>query len=289
MKIKLSAVKSSTKIPAFGFKPAKLRGFAELMALTQTHALSMQLYDPTPQPNREGKYPKAYRKQIDTIIGHGNILLIDIDEGNYKLKAVKKAMKSLNCGYMLTPSSGSTKKKRKYHISVIIKGCVPSHSDFKAHYYGLYWHLHKQGVIIDIAMSNSTQLFAGYKEGYGKKIIVEGKKLDFTKFKGARPIKTRDGVTTSKSDYVATELPKNTVLHADDAESIKLSDIKPFSYYTGHYHCPFNPKMHSDGIAKGRAWIYEGTLFCRCGCYATIKSDIKPPKIRYGTLAELIK
>ena len=274
MKIKFSINNATHKRPAYNFKPMSVSSLEDLAKIMQNNAVCSQIFGEDPLPNNEGKNPKPYRKQIINIVHHGNVIFLDIDHGNPSTKKVKKVCKKLQSNFVIMPSSSSTKKKRKYHIAIVVKNDVGDHVSFKQKYNGLIGFFARHGIELDRALKNSTQLCGAYKAGYGDIVIKKGARLPFDAFSKIKYTAPKGKAAAREGDWRKEELSNDTLLTCTDGDDIFFREVSFFNSDLTrgrHYNCPFDPEVHSDKKGEGRAGVKNGTLFCKCGKFATPK------------------
>ncbi len=235
---KLSASNSKNGAKGYykDFEPVEVKNLKELGKLMTTHSLTPQLFGKKKTATRNGEKCN-YRKAIDNIKGHGQVVFFDIDN-KVKLfdetgkmvdercsptpvtqKQIEDRFKELGWGCVITPSRSSTPEWPKFHIGALTVKIVPSHEKYKEQYIILEMKLKLD---IDVVMRSSVQ---NMTPCLGCKVlsIIEGKdipmhRLSFEELRG-------DTRLTKASVSVYDKKKHNLHLEGGEEESVSKKAI----------------------------------------------------------------
>ncbi len=202
------------------FKPVSVSTLDELGDLMLTHSLSVQLYGEAETATAKG-HMVSYRKAIDNIVVHGQIVNMDIDNTEYHkdgngewvlneegkrkkflvvnpvtLEMIQNTFKELGWGCAITESKSSKPEWPKWHISAFTVQPVPDHKQFAIEYEKLCHVLHV--LQIDPALKNSTQNLTPAL-GKTERWIVEGEPMPFHDLSVPEEVEEAANAETTKS------------------------------------------------------------------------------------------
>ncbi len=197
------------------FRPMEVSTLAEVAEIAQNHAICVQQFQADLSPTAGG-YEVPYRRAVENIDAYGNIILVDVDEGDISPFSMIVTLDNSGYAYVLFESMSSTPANPKYHI-IFLSDCHSSHKEYKDRYVQFIEDL---DLPADMAMKNSVALMApSFKDPLR---IKDGEPVPFSKYK------TR----YNRGDIEDADWDDDTITEADIFKAIPREDIvKALSFF----------------------------------------------------------
>lgn len=277
-----------------GFKPKQADSLDSLAKFMQNYALCSHMFTRDKVANKGGKFPARYRKTTDAVIGTGNIILLDVDNGDtldknkqchspVTYKQIKKAIKRMGWCAVIIESKSSRKAWRKYHIAIPTSQPLPSYKTHRDKYRKIYAMVaHELNIRCDKAMQSGIQNMTP-SLGRDKYKIIEGKFISTQTLKnkaerGFAPRPIPKGSKTVKNDSGRASGWDFATLHS--SSFVEMSGKK----VGDRVSCPNSEVSHSKNGGKGYGFIndYEGITcngcclnYCKPAQLAGIRLKVK--------------